>query len=297
MDEGLPVAGVRQGRRQRGVVGPYSTVLADVPQPEITSRIAGAAEAAQEREYDAQSGNLSTVAVDATVATAGPRTQPDPNVQQPRPAAGPAFGAGWTTRYDMRLTAGRRRLGQRGGHLSGRPGGAVRPQPRRHVRRAVRSGRPPSASTGGAWTLADRAGVTYAFDSGGRLIRITDNAQRSVVLSYDLSGKLTKAQVSNSQSNPAGRALRFTWTGTHITKVTTDLNTSWDYTYSGDVLTKVCAPARSAPPTSTRPGRTTAAPCSTRSPSRTGASVRPRAATPAARSPSTSARTPRSTRP
>ncbi len=219
----------------------YSTVLADVPQPEITSRIAGAAEAAQEREYDAQSGNLSTVAVDATAATAGPELNLIRTYNSLDPRRDNAFGAGWTTRYDMRLTTDDDGSGNV--VVTYPDGQAVRFGRNADGTFAAPSVRSAALSlTGGAWTLADRAGVTYAFDSGGRLIRITDNAQRSVVLSYDLSGKLTKAQVSNSQSNPAGRALRFTWTGTHITKVTTDLNTSWDYTYSGDVLTKVCAP-------------------------------------------------------
>src|SRR5262249_2189774 len=52
--------------------------------------------------------------------------------------------------------------------------------------------------------------------------------------------------VSNSQTNTAGRSLRFTWTGAHVTSVATDpvngTALTWSYTYSGDLLTKVCAP-------------------------------------------------------
>jgi RHS repeat-associated protein len=219
----------------------YSTILADVPQPDITSRIAGAAEAAQEREYDAQSGNLSTVAVDPTAATAGPELNLIRTYNSLDPRRDNAFGAGWTTRYDMRLTTDDDGSGNV--VVTYPDGQAVRFGRNADGTFAAPSVRSAALTlTAGAWTLADRAGVVYRFDSGGRLIRITDAAQRSVVLTYDTSGRLTKAQVSNSQTNTAGRALRFTWTGAHVTKVTTDLDTSWDYTYSGDVLTKVCAP-------------------------------------------------------
>ena len=223
------------------VMSDYSTILADVPQPDITSRIAGAAEAAQEREYDPQSGNFSTVAVDATATTVGPELNLIRTYNSLDPRRDNTFGAGWTTRYDMRLTQDDDGSGN---VVVTYPDG----QAVRFGRNADGTYAAPSVRSAaltqnaGVWTLADRAGVTYRFDGGGRLTRIADAAQRAVVFSYDGTGKLAKAQVSNSQSNTAGRSLRFTWTGSHVTKVTTDLNVSWDYTYSGDVLTQVCAP-------------------------------------------------------
>ncbi|GAB1510927.1 RHS repeat-associated core domain-containing protein [Actinophytocola sp. KF-1] len=223
------------------VASPYSTVFAEVPQPEITARIAGAAQAAQEREYDPQTGNLSTVAVDATVTTVGPELNLLRTYNSLDPRRDGAFGAGWTTRYDMRLTQDDDGSGNV--VVSYPDGQAVR-----FGRNADGTFATPSTRTAaltlanGLWTLADRAGVVYTFDSGGRLTKITDAAKRSVLLTYGTGAKLAKAQVSNGQSNTAGRALRFTWTGNHVTKVTTDLGTAWDYTYDGDVLTKVCAP-------------------------------------------------------
>ena len=73
------------------------------------------------------------------------------------------------------------------------------------------------------WKLADKSGTTYQFVASGRLTRITDAASRSIVLTYNTTdGKLAKAQVSNSQTNTAGRALQFIWSGTHVAEVRTD---------------------------------------------------------------------------
>lgn len=223
------------------VDSPYSTVFAEVPQPEITSRIAGAAQAAQEREYDPQSGNLSTVAVDASVTTVGTELTLIRTYNSLDPRRDNAFGAGWTSRYDMRLVPDDDGSGNV--VVTYPDGQAVRFGRNANGTYATPSTRSAALSlTNGLWILADRAGVLYQFDAGGRLTKITDAAKRSVVFTYGAGSKLVKAQVSNSQSNTAGRALAFTWTGNHVTKVTTDLNTSWTYTYSGDVLTQVCAP-------------------------------------------------------
>jgi RHS repeat-associated protein len=224
------------------VASPYSTVFAEVPQPEITSRIAGAAEAAQEREYDPQSGNLSTVAVDASITTVGPELTLIRTYNSLDPRRDNSFGAGWTSRYDMRLVPDNDGSGNV--VVTYPDGQAVRFGRNANGTFATPSTRSAAltTATGGGWTLADRAGVTYQFDTGGLLTKITDVFKRALMFTYGAGNRLEKAQVNNSQSNVAGRALRFTWTGNHITKVTTDLNTSWDYTYSGDVLTQVCAP-------------------------------------------------------
>lgn len=223
------------------VASPYSTVFAEVPQPDITSRVAGAAQAAQEREYDPQTGNLSTVAVDATVATVGPELTLIRTYNSLDPRRDGMFGAGWTTRYDMRLAPDDDGSGNV--VVSYPDGQAVRFGRNADGTYATPATRSAALTlVNGLWTLADRAGVVYQFDTAGRLTRITDAARRAVVLTYGTGGKLAMAQVSNSQSNTAGRALRFTWTGNHVTTVATDLGTSWTYTYTGDVLTKVCAP-------------------------------------------------------
>jgi RHS repeat-associated protein len=223
-----------------------SAVLTEVPQPELTSRIAGAPTAAKEQEFDAQTGNVSTAAVDATVTTVGPELNVVRTYNSLDPRRDAAFGAGWTTRYDIRLVPDDDGSGN---VVVTYPDG----QAVRFGRNADGTYAPPSgrvailAPDGTGWKLTDKSNTVYLFSGTGLLTRITDAAYRSVVLTYNTAdGKLAKAQVSNSQTNTAGRALRFTWSGAHVSSVSTDpvngTALTWSYTYSADLLTRVCAP-------------------------------------------------------
>ncbi|WP_053733756.1 RHS repeat-associated core domain-containing protein [Nocardia sp. NRRL S-836] len=224
------------------VTSPRSTVLTEVPQPEITSRLAGASKSADAQDFDGQSGNVTTTAVDATVATVGPDLAVARTYNSVDPRRDGLFGAGWTTRLDMRLVPDDDGSGNV--VVTYADGQAVRYGRNPDGTYATGPGRTAVLTpVSGGWTLDDRSGTVHTFSSSGRLTRITDNAGRALVLTYNnTDGKLAKAQVSTSQTNTAGRALRFTWTGAHITSVTTDLNTVWKYTYTGDTLTSVCAP-------------------------------------------------------
>ncbi|HXM58988.1 MAG TPA: LamG-like jellyroll fold domain-containing protein, partial [Candidatus Dormibacteraeota bacterium] len=230
------------------VASPRSALLTSVPQPELSSHLAGAPYGTQDKEFDPQVGNFSTVAVDAPVTTVGPDLTVVRTYNSLDPRRDSSFGAGWTTRYDTRLVPDNDGSGN---VVVAYPDG-----------QKVRFGKNPDGtyaappgrvealtfdSSGSTWKLADKAGTTYQFAGTGRLTRIADASGRAVVMSYDTStGRLARAQVSNSQTNTAGRALRFTWTGAHVTSVTTDpvdgTALTWSYTYSGDLLTKVCAP-------------------------------------------------------
>ncbi|MGW4465963.1 polymorphic toxin-type HINT domain-containing protein [Micromonospora sp. NPDC004704] len=228
------------------VISPYSTVLADVPQPEIVSRIAGAPYGTQDREFDAQVGNFTTAAVDATITTVGPELNVVRTYNSLDPRRDAAFGAGWTTRYDMRLVPDDDGSGNV--VITYPDGQAVRFGRNPDGTYAAPSGRTATltADTSG-WKLADKAGSTYQFATTGRLNRITDTSLRSVVLTYNTTdGRLAKAQVATSTTNTAGRALHFTWSGGHVASVRTDpvngTALTWNYTYTGDVLTRVCAP-------------------------------------------------------
>ncbi|MFE2752567.1 LamG-like jellyroll fold domain-containing protein [Actinosynnema sp. NPDC059335] len=221
------------------VASPRSALDTVVPQPELVSR---AAAASDEREFEPLTGGVSNVAVDATVATVGPELDVVRTYNSLDPRRDGVFGAGWTSRYDMRLVPDDDGSGN---VVVTFPDG-----------QAVRYGRDPDGSyapppgrvssltrEAGGWRLADRTGTVHLFTAAGLLSRTTDRAGRSVVLTYNAAdGRLAKAQVANSQSNTAGRALRFTWTGGHITSVTTDANTTWTYGYAGDTLTQACAP-------------------------------------------------------
>ncbi|MEJ3741947.1 LamG-like jellyroll fold domain-containing protein [Actinomycetes bacterium KLBMP 9797] len=229
----------------------YSAILTAVPQPEITSRIAAAPYGTQDREFDAQVGNFSTVAVDATVVTVGPELNVVRTYNSLDPRRDSAFGAGWITRYDMKLQPD-----------DDGSGNVVITYPDGQL---VRFGRnadgtyaaPPGRTAtltlnpGTSFVLADKSGAKYEFGlpgatTPGLLTKITDSAFRAVKLTYNTSAKLAKAQVSNSLTNTAGRSLTFTWTGNHVTSVRTDpvggTALTWNYTYDGDKLTTVCAP-------------------------------------------------------
>ncbi|GAA4233421.1 polymorphic toxin-type HINT domain-containing protein [Actinomadura meridiana] len=228
------------------VPSPYATLLTQVPQPAITSNIAGAPYASRDREFDPQAGNLSTAAVDAPVASVGPELNLLRTYNSLDPRRAGMFGAGWTTRYDMKITPDDDGSGSvvvtypdgQEVRFGKNPDGAYVPP----------QGRTASLTFSGTeFVLRDKSGTTYRLSGSGKLTKITDSGGRSVVLTYDFqNGLLSKVQVSNSQTNKEGRALTFAWTGSHVTAVSTDkvdgAPLTWNYTYTGDLLTKVCAP-------------------------------------------------------
>ncbi|HZM78959.1 MAG TPA: RHS repeat-associated core domain-containing protein [Candidatus Limnocylindrales bacterium] len=223
------------------VTSDWVNLITAVPQPEVTGQVAGAPYSAGDREFDPQVGNYTTSAVDASAGTASPSLTLTRTYNSLDPRRDLAFGAGWVTTFDMRVTPDDDGSGN---VVVTYPDG----QQVRFGRNPDGTFAPPQGRTavlvvaGTSYTLSDRAGVSYQFGGTGRLAKITDAGQRSVVLSYDTTGKLARAQVSNSQTNTAGRSLLFTWTGAHVTTVTNDAGSKWAYTYSGDLLTGVCGP-------------------------------------------------------
>ncbi|MBP2336565.1 RHS repeat-associated protein [Saccharothrix coeruleofusca] len=226
------------------VPSPYSVLLAQVPQPEITSRIAGAPYSDQNQDFDPRSGNHTTSAVDATAATVGPQLTLTRTYNSLDPRRDGLFGAGWSTSYDMKVVPDDDGSGNV--VVTYPDGQAVRFGRNADGTYAAPPGRTASlTSDSTSWKLLDKSGTTYQFATTGKLNRITDVANRSLVLTY-AEGKLSKVQASVSQTSTAGRALLFTWTGNHVTSVRTDpvdgTALTWNYTYDGDVLKKVCAP-------------------------------------------------------
>ncbi|GLZ15022.1 hypothetical protein Acsp04_52570 [Actinomadura sp. NBRC 104425] len=206
-----------------------------VPQPEITSRLAGA----QEREFDPHTGNFSTSAVDASVANVGPELSLERTYNSLDPRRDSPFGAGWTTQFDMRLTedkdgSGNVVIGYPDGQqvrYGRNPDGTFSPPPGRHATLTV---------NGSTWKLTDKTGRTFEFVNT-RLTKITDPGAQSVTLTYDpLTGRLSRATAAG------GRYLSFTWSGDRVAAVSTNpvdgKALTWTYTYTGDLLTKVCAP-------------------------------------------------------
>ncbi|RAJ32831.1 RHS repeat-associated protein [Kitasatospora sp. SolWspMP-SS2h] len=198
------------------------------------------------RDFNAAVGNYTTAATDAALPTVGPELSVTRSYNSLDPRTDGAFGAGWTSRWDMRvqvessgwltlpgnvvLTASngaRARFAWDGAKQAYIAGGGMAADLRK--------------ADGGGWTLTDRAGTVHTFDTAGRLTKVTDSAGHTQNLTYT-GGKLSRATDALS-----GRYLDFTWTGSHITGVAVSgASGSWTYIYSGDRLTKVCPPGTAA---------------------------------------------------
>ncbi|MBN6052392.1 hypothetical protein JYK22_10660 [Nonomuraea sp. RK-328] len=216
------------------------TLVVGVRQPTITSQLS--IRGVNGQEFNQQSGNYTTTFTDLQVATAGPPLSVVRSFNSMDPRRDGAFGAGWATRWDMRIVPE---------NVAGREAALVTYPDGRQVRFAKKDDggyQPPpgmyatlAKNADGSWRLMDKSSTSYLFDNGGRLLKVTDNRGRVQELTYGTDGKLSKATA------PGGRSLTFAWTGAHITAVSTDpvdgkpLN--WSYTYNGDVLEKVCDPA------------------------------------------------------
>ncbi|WP_162890457.1 DNRLRE domain-containing protein [Streptomyces olivoreticuli] len=221
---------------------PYTTFLTTVPQPVVTSHLAGSPYGSSDKPFDPQVGNFATSAVDASVPTVGPDLTVTRTYNSLDPVTGRIFGAGWASRLDMRVTPDDDGTGN---VVIGYPDG----QQVRFGRNANGSFAPPQGRDAvftsvkdGGWELTDKNGVRYAFRADGRLARITDTSGLTQTLTY-VDGKLV--QVTNDTSK---RSLYFQWSGAHVTAVGTDpLGTkplTWTYEYEGDKLTKVCSPEK-----------------------------------------------------
>ncbi|RKT54494.1 LamG-like jellyroll fold domain-containing protein [Saccharothrix australiensis] len=221
---------------------PFSTLLTAVPQPEITAHLGNAPYGGRSTDVDPQVGNYTTGAVDASLGTPGPSLTVARTYNSLDPRRDNAFGAGWSTVYDMRVTPD----GDGSGNVvvsypdgqqvrfgankdgSGNPvGGRLAPPQGRYATLVPQPE--------GGWTLADKNGTTYVFGGDGRLTGIIDRAQRHQELTY------TGGRLAAATDRANGRKLEFTWQGDHVASVTAGGST-WNYTYEGDRLTSVCDP-------------------------------------------------------
>jgi YD repeat-containing protein len=225
------------------VISDRVALLTTVPQPELTSRLASAPYGTPDREFDPQTGNFSTAAVDATVATAGPELSVVRTYNSLDPRTDGMFGAGWVSRYDAHVTPDNDGSGNvvvtypdgQQVRFGKNPDGSYAAPPGRVAQLT-------QDATTLHWKLLDKSGATYEFAAAGVLIKITDASVRSVVMTLSsTTGKIVRATDS-----AGGRSLTFTWTGAHVTSVSTDpvggIPLTWSYTYSGDLLAQVCAP-------------------------------------------------------
>ena len=268
-----------------------------MPQPELTSRIAGAPTATQDREFDAQAGNLSTAAVDATVTTVGPELNVIRTYNSLDPRRAGAFGAGWNTRYDMRLVPDDDGSGNV--VVTYPDGQAVRFGKNPNGTYAAPAGRTAQLTVDStAWRLIDKSRTTYQFSLSGQLNKITDATLRSVVLSYNTDRREAGKGSGLRQPDQHRRAVAQLHLDRRRIHQGDDrpgrrVGVELDLQLHRRSAHQVCAPGSICTTYSyDARGRTTAAAVLTPGRSRTGGSARPRAPARPARSRSTSARMP-----
>lgn len=221
-----------------------SHLLTAVPQPEITSHLANSPYGGANPAFDPQVGNYYSSAVDASVVTTGPELTVARTYNSLDPRSALMFGAGWSTRYDMRVVPD---ADGSGNVVVTYPDG----QQVRFGRNADGTFAPPQGrqadfriepdTNGGGWVLVDKGANLYQFRPDGRVASIFDKAGHRVDLDWGTPDHLKRAI-----SRTSDRILYFTWTGNHVTSVSTDLvdgkQLTWNYTYDGDKLTQVCDP-------------------------------------------------------
>ncbi|WP_231647484.1 LamG-like jellyroll fold domain-containing protein, partial [Planomonospora sphaerica] len=217
-----------------------------VRQPVIGSQLA--ARGVNGQDFHQLPGNYTTTATDLAIAAAGPPLSVTRSYNSMDARTDGIFGAGWSTRWDMRLV--REVRGDLVTALITYPDG-------RRVRFAANgdgSFQPPPgmyatlAETENGWRLMDKSSTSYLFDALGRVTKITDAHGRAQDLVYNADGKLEKVSAAG------GRSLTFTWNGAHAASVSSDpvdgKAITWTYHYEGDRLSGVCAPV--AAPNCTR---------------------------------------------
>lgn len=225
---------------------PFSALLTAVPQPDITSHLGGAPYSAGDLDFDPQIGNYTTGAIDAAVGVTGPDLNVARTYNSLDPRKDLAFGAGWSTRYDMRVVPDLDGSGNvvvtypdgqqvRFGHNA--ENGSFAPPPGRFA-----TFYQDVATPAQNYVLVDKSNTTYTFRLfDGKLITVHDNAGRWIEFDYGATGQLKRAI-----SRTSGRTLYFAWTGAHVTEVKTDpvngAAISWKYEYDGDRLIRVCDP-------------------------------------------------------
>jgi RHS repeat-associated protein len=232
-----------------------NTYQADDGNPVMTSDLGGSDYSGSGKTVDPRSGNVSQQVTDAHVATVGPALSIMRTYNSLDPRTSQAFGAGWSSLLDESLSpdpdgSGALILtmadGQQVRFAKNASGGYAPPQNFYAVVAAL---------SGGGFSVTDQTGSTYNFGqasgSSWLLSKVTDGQGLSETFGY------TSGQLATITSNASGRALHVTWTTPtgasfpHVASVATDPITSgqpssaltWNYSYTGDLLTSVCPPS------------------------------------------------------
>ncbi|MET9894394.1 LamG-like jellyroll fold domain-containing protein, partial [Streptomyces sp. NPDC006465] len=212
-----------------------------VPQPTVTSHLGGADD---DKEIGARAGNYATAATDAAISTVGPELSLTRTYNSSDPRRDGAFGAGWSTRWDMRL---REETGTSTVLVTLADGSQVRfGKTADGTYAGPASGSLTLTRQTDSWTLRERSGSTYRFLSSGILTRITDVAGRGQTITHETA---TSGPVKKVTDDLSGRFLTFAYVSGHVDTVTTspvDASSpglTWKYAYVNGQLHSVCPPS------------------------------------------------------
>jgi RHS repeat-associated protein len=228
-----------------------------VPQPLVTSQLS---QNPSGPGFNPQSGNWTTSATDAQVSTVGPALEITRDYNSEDPRVSGAFGAGWSSLLDMRVSAGESGYqgttqtqivtypdGQDVGFGLNPDGTTYSPPPGRYAT---------LKSVSGGFRLTDKNDTIYTFTrslGGGAygITSITDALGRIETFTYNSANQVTAV------TSASGRSLTVNWTTPsgaaypHVASVVTPDATpgnastaqTWTYQYSGDGLSAACPPA------------------------------------------------------
>jgi RHS repeat-associated protein len=230
---------VRDSYDSSTTTSPKLTFVTGVRQPTVSSQLATSG--VEGREFNQQTGNYTTTSTDLQVATVGPPLSVVRTYNSLDPRTDGMFGAGWSTRWDMKVVKEVRGASTaalvtypdgRQVRFASNGDGTFQPPPGMYATLAEESG--------GTWRLRDKANAIYLFNAAGRLTKMTDQRGRSSDLTYDTGGKLAKV------TGVGGRSVTFTWQGDQVASVSSDpvdgKALTWTYGYDQGRLVRVCAP-------------------------------------------------------
>ncbi|MBM0237169.1 VCBS repeat-containing protein [Micromonospora sp. ATA32] len=244
-------------------VSPAYAFTTSVPQPLLTANLAQNAG----KGYDANVGNYTTSATDASVSTVGPSLSVTRSYNSLDTRRASAFGTGWSSMLDVRATQVKDVAGSVQSVLVtyptgqdvafGRKSDGTFTAPSGRYSNFVETKDTAGAATG--YTLTDKDATIYTFGqaAGGgvfKVTRIADASGRALSFAYDASANMTRL------TSASGRYLDVAWstpsgsTVPHVATVSTnpavagDATTAeaWAYSYgANDQLTTVCPPTSS----------------------------------------------------
>jgi large repetitive protein len=227
-----------------------------VPQPLITSTLAQNSDG---HGFDQSVGNYTTSATDADVQTAGPSLSVVRDYNSLDPRTSGAFGAGWSSLYDMKATEVDNASGgitsvvityQDGSEVGFGDNNGTFSSP------SGRFSTLTALPSHGGYTLTDKGDTTYTFAQAGSASSIFDISSISDYLGDKETFTYSGGQLTTVTNAVSGRTLHFTWSTPsgaqypHVASTSTDPATAgqpstaltWTYNYSGDSLTSVCPP-------------------------------------------------------